>query len=87
LVMFALSRRESLRARFGLLTGLFLCGYAVARIVGEYFREPDAFLGFLTFGTTMGQILSLPMFVAGVWLIVRARPHPTVIAKAVEQSR
>ncbi|MEA2787980.1 MAG: phosphatidylglycerol---prolipoprotein diacylglyceryl transferase [Acetobacteraceae bacterium] len=86
-VMFALSRRESLRARFGLLTGLFLCGYAVARIVGEYFREPDAFLGFLTFGTTMGQILSLPMFVAGVWLIVRARPHPTVIAKAVEQSR
>jgi prolipoprotein diacylglyceryltransferase len=35
----------------------------------------------------MGQILSLPMFVAGVWLIVRARPHPTVIAKAVEQSR
>jgi phosphatidylglycerol---prolipoprotein diacylglyceryl transferase len=73
-VMFVLSRREGLRARFGLLTGLFLCGYAVARIVGEYFREPDAFLGFLAFGTTMGQILSVPMLLAGVWLIVRAQP-------------
>jgi phosphatidylglycerol---prolipoprotein diacylglyceryl transferase len=73
-VMLVLSRRERLRARFGLLTGVFLCGYAVARIVGEYFREPDAFLGFLAFGTTMGQILSVPMLIAGIWLIARARP-------------
>jgi phosphatidylglycerol---prolipoprotein diacylglyceryl transferase len=86
-VMFVLSRREALRARFGLLTGLFLCGYAVARITGEYFREPDAFLGFLTFGTTMGQLLSVPMFLAGAWLIARARPHAIVIANVVEQSR
>ena len=73
-VMLVLSRREGLRERFGLLTGVFLCGYAIARIIGEYFREPDAFLGFLAFGTTMGQILSVPMLVAGVWLIARARP-------------
>jgi phosphatidylglycerol:prolipoprotein diacylglycerol transferase len=73
-VMFVLSRREALRVRYGLLTGVFLCGYAVARIVGEYFREPDAFLGFLAFGATMGQILSVPMLLAGVWLIVRAQP-------------
>jgi phosphatidylglycerol---prolipoprotein diacylglyceryl transferase len=86
-VMFVLSRREALRARFGLLTGLFLCGYAVARITGEYFREPDAFLGFLTFGTTMGQLLSIPMFLAGAWLIARARAHAIVIANVVEQSR
>ena len=46
-VMFALSRRESLRARFGWLTGAFLVGYAIARITGEFFREPDVFLGFL----------------------------------------
>ena len=46
-VMFTLSRRETFRARFGLLTGVFLCGYGIARIIGEYFREPDAFLGFL----------------------------------------
>ncbi|WP_428492665.1 prolipoprotein diacylglyceryl transferase [Rhodopila sp.] len=73
-VMFVLSRREGLRERFGALTGIFLVGYAIARIIGEYFREPDAFLGFLAFGTTMGQILSVPMAVVGVWLIVRARP-------------
>jgi phosphatidylglycerol:prolipoprotein diacylglycerol transferase len=73
-VMFVLSRREGLRTRFGLLTGIFLCGYAIARITGEYFREPDAFLGFLAFGATMGQILSIPMFLAGLWLAVRARP-------------
>src|SRR5271157_4364462 len=73
-LMFVLSRRESVRARFGTLAGVFLCGYAVARIIGECFREPDAFLGFLAFGTTMGQILSIPMLLAGVWLIVRAHP-------------
>lgn len=72
-VMFALSRREALRARFGFLTGAFLCGYGLARITGECFREPDAFLGFLPFGTTMGQILSIPMILAGIWLILRAR--------------
>jgi phosphatidylglycerol:prolipoprotein diacylglycerol transferase len=73
-VMFALSRRESLRARFGLLTGAFLMGYGAARITGEFFREPDAFLGFLPFGTTMGQVLSIPMLIGGAWLIWRARP-------------
>jgi phosphatidylglycerol---prolipoprotein diacylglyceryl transferase len=73
-VMFVLSRRQSLRARFGTLTGVFLSGYAIARIIGEFFREPDAFLGFLAFGTTMGQILSIPMLLAGLWLIIRARP-------------
>jgi len=72
-VMFLLSRRESLRARFGALTGIFLAGYAIARIIGEFFREPDAFLGFLAFGATMGQILSLPMLAIGLWLILRAR--------------
>ena len=72
-VMFTLSRREALRARAGLLTGVFLVGYGVARIIGECFREPDAFLGFLAFGATMGQVLSIPMLLAGAWLIARAR--------------
>jgi phosphatidylglycerol---prolipoprotein diacylglyceryl transferase len=64
LIMFLLSRRESIRSRFGTLTGIFLIGYAVARIIGELFREPDEFLGFLSFGTTMGQLLSIPMLAA-----------------------
>lgn len=76
IVMAILSRRESIRARFGLLTGIFLCGYGIARIIAEFFREPDAFLGFLQFGATMGQVLSLPMILAGIWLILRAKPRP-----------
>jgi len=72
-VMFALSRREAVRARAGLLTGVFLVGYGLARITAEFFREPDAFLGFLPFGATMGQVLCIPMLIAGGWLIARAR--------------
>jgi phosphatidylglycerol:prolipoprotein diacylglycerol transferase len=73
-VMALFARKESLRARFGCLTGIFLCGYGIARIIGEFFREPDSFLGFLAFGATMGQILSVPMIIAGIILIWRAKP-------------
>jgi phosphatidylglycerol:prolipoprotein diacylglycerol transferase len=73
-VMALLARREALRQRFGLLTGVFLLGYGLARITGEFFRQPDAFLGFLYAGATMGQLLSVPMVLAGIWLILRARP-------------
>jgi phosphatidylglycerol---prolipoprotein diacylglyceryl transferase len=73
LVMFALSRREDLRARFGWLTGAFLVGYGLARIIGEFFRQPDVFLGYLLAGATMGQLLSIPMVLAGAWLILRTR--------------
>lgn len=73
IVMFVLARRDALRARAGLLTGCFLVGYGIARVTGEFFREPDAFLGFLPFGTTMGQVLCIPMLIAGIWLILRAR--------------
>ncbi|BBK44758.1 prolipoprotein diacylglyceryl transferase [Allostella vacuolata] len=61
------------RSRPGTLAGAFLISYGCARIVGELFREPDAHLGFLLFGTTMGQLLSLPMVLIGGWLILRAR--------------
>jgi len=74
LLMLYLSRSEAIRARFGVLTGVFLAGYAVARIIGEHFRQPDAFLGFLFAGITMGQLLSVPMLLIGLWLIWRAKP-------------
>ncbi len=73
-VMLLLARRAGLRARFGFLTGAFLAGYAVARIVGELFREPDYFMGYLAGGITMGQLLSLPMLLAGLVLMRRAAP-------------
>ena len=75
LVLSLLARREAVRERFGVLTGVFLVGYAIARSIGELFRQPDAFLGYLFEGATMGQLLSIPMAVAGLWLIARARPR------------
>jgi phosphatidylglycerol:prolipoprotein diacylglycerol transferase len=63
----------------GLIAGTFGIGYALARIGCEFFREPDAQLGFL-FGTnalTMGMLLSLPVMAVGLWLVMRARAaHP-----------
>jgi phosphatidylglycerol---prolipoprotein diacylglyceryl transferase len=78
-VLFALLqwavRQERLRARRGFIVGLFLLGYGVARIAGEFFREPDAHLGFLLGVVTMGQVLSVPMVLAGIWLMRRATPR------------
>lgn len=69
-MMLMLSRRD--RAG-GELTGWLLALYGAFRIFAEFFREPDAQIGFLFGGITMGQLLSVPMVAAGVWLIVRAR--------------
>ena len=76
LVVWAFSRNTALRTRFGTLTGIFLIGYGIARIIGEFFREPDAFLGYLWSGATMGQLLSFPMILAGAGLIAFARSRP-----------
>lgn len=57
----------------GAVGGLFLAGYAVFRWIAEFFREPDAHIGFVAFDwLTMGQLLSLPMFVAGIALLAWA---------------
>jgi len=65
----------------GSVAGLFLLGYGIFRIIVEFAREPDAHLGFLTLGLTMGQILSLPMVISGIALIVYG-----YMAKPVEKA-
>jgi phosphatidylglycerol---prolipoprotein diacylglyceryl transferase len=55
----------------GQVSGLFLIGYGVFRFIAEFFREPDAFLGLLAFGLSMGQWLCVPMVAVGVWLFMR----------------
>lgn len=68
--------RKGARHSLGMLSGLFLCGYSLARIIIEYFREPDVQLGFIFADSiTMGQILSVPMFFLGLFLIYRSRFH------------
>jgi phosphatidylglycerol:prolipoprotein diacylglycerol transferase len=73
LLLITLCAIPRLRARTGFLSGAFLAGYGVARLAGEIFREPDAHLGFLVGGATLGQLLSVPMVLAGAWLMWRPR--------------
>jgi phosphatidylglycerol:prolipoprotein diacylglycerol transferase len=56
----------------GLTGGAFVALYGTARIVVEFFREPDAQLGFLAGGLTMGMLLSLPMVLVGAAAILLA---------------
>lgn len=55
--------------RIGQVSGLFLLGYGLCRFLVEFAREPDAFLGLLGLGLSMGQWLSLPMIILGVYLM------------------
>ncbi|MBC7138544.1 MAG: prolipoprotein diacylglyceryl transferase [Defluviimonas sp.] len=86
-VLLAAARAGAL-SRPGRVTGLFLAGYGAARFFVEFFRQADA--QFITpdnpmgnvmqwggAGLSMGQLLSLPMIAAGLWLVLRARrPAP-----------
>lgn len=68
----------------GAVSGFFLVGYGAFRFVAEYAREPDNFLGFLAGGLTMGQWLSLPMFVGGLLMMFMAyrragKAQPTIL--------
>ena len=76
LVILALMVRAGALKRPGLIVGSFACLYAVARSTCEFFREPDAQLGFLWGGATMGQLLSIPLFIAGLCFIAYALKHP-----------
>jgi phosphatidylglycerol:prolipoprotein diacylglycerol transferase len=70
LLLFALLWWYSQKPRAqGQVAAAFVFGYGVFRFIAEYFREPDAFLGLLALGMSMGQWLCVPMIVvgAGVW--------------------
>ncbi len=74
LALALLARKQAWRARPGFLSGAFLLGYGLARFGAEFFREPDPQLGFLLAGSTMGQVLCVPMMGAGLWLMRQRRP-------------
>jgi phosphatidylglycerol:prolipoprotein diacylglycerol transferase len=68
----------------GAIAGLFFAGYGAARFAVEFFRQPDAqfvspdnplglYLHMGGWGLTAGQLLSLPMVVAGLWFLIRAK--------------
>lgn len=75
-VLLLLALRTRLLEQKGRLAGLFLIGYSLARTAAEQFREPDSFIGFLPGGVTMGQVLSSPMLIAGMYLVLRRVVRP-----------
>ena len=73
IVLFMLSKKESIRNRPGILMGVFFLGYALARSFVELFRQPDAHIGLLAAGLTMGQWLSVPMIIGGLYFIMTSK--------------
>jgi phosphatidylglycerol---prolipoprotein diacylglyceryl transferase len=80
-VMLWLFFRTDARKRPGMLVGSFILGYGLCRVVAELWRQPDANLTALaeTTGLSMGQWLSVPMILGGIFLIWRARNRPMVV--------
>jgi phosphatidylglycerol:prolipoprotein diacylglycerol transferase len=72
-LLWYMRKRHDALSRPGEIGGWFCLGYGVARIVGEFFREPDAHLGYLLGPITMGMVLSLPLVLIGGFFIWRAR--------------
>ena len=65
-----------LLSKAGYVTGLFLLGYGVCRAALENVRQPDYGMPDFPLGLTMGMMLSVPMMLAGAWLIWRAWSRP-----------
>ncbi|HET6538773.1 MAG TPA: prolipoprotein diacylglyceryl transferase [Sphingopyxis sp.] len=73
LVLAFLFWRTQARYKPGLLVGTASLIYGLSRFAVEFVREPDAQLGTLSWGLTMGQTLTLPMIIIGLWLILTAK--------------
>ncbi len=73
LVLRLLTHRFKLLQRPGTVMGIFIMGYGLSRVIVEFFREPDAQVGYL-YGDwlTMGMVLSVPMILAGALLAWKA---------------
>jgi phosphatidylglycerol:prolipoprotein diacylglycerol transferase len=82
-ILWLVWRRDALK-KPGIIMGTFFAGYGIGRFLVEFARQPDA--QFITlenplglvlqtggYGFTMGQLLSIPMILIGIWFIIRAR--------------
>lgn len=79
-------RYKWIRIRSGFVSALFIVLYGVFRIAMEQFREPDEHMGFYFNYFTMGQILSLPLIVAGIWVMIRLSTKSVINKKVSDQA-
>ena len=54
--------------KLGFNSGTYVFGYGIVRFFIEYFREPDAHLGFILFDLSMGQLLCIAMMLSGIYI-------------------
>ena len=62
-------KKEFVRENHGIISSMFLIIYASSRIYMETFREPDAQIGFIWNFITMGQLLSMPFLILGIFIL------------------
>lgn len=67
-LFFVLWGIRRIKAPTGAMLAFYLVGYGTVRFFIEFFREPDAHIGFIVMSLSMGQLLCLGMIAAGVWL-------------------
>ncbi|WP_108818108.1 prolipoprotein diacylglyceryl transferase [Pseudovibrio sp. Alg231-02] len=82
LVLRLLSHRFKLLQKPGVLAGSFAIGYGLARTFVEFYRVPDAHIGYLAGFFTMGMLLSLPMVLIGIAVVIWALKRNTEIKEA-----
>lgn len=84
LILFLLLWVYSSRPRkLGAVSGVFMVGYGLFRFIVEFAREPDSHLGFLLLDwMTMGQILCVPMVIAGVIIFLWSKSNPQPVKTA-----
>lgn len=71
-ILFYLAKFTKIRKYNGALSGIFLIGYAISRFIVEFFREPDIQIGYILNVFTMGQLLTIPVFVFGGYLVYKS---------------
>lgn len=74
-IWFAIHRLGVLK-KSGIAAGMFGIGYGLSRFIVEFAREPDAHVGYIGGWATLGMIYSLPLIVAGFWLVSYAKRAP-----------
>jgi phosphatidylglycerol:prolipoprotein diacylglycerol transferase len=76
LILLLVAMQRGALTRPGMIGGLFVGCYGLARIASEFFREPDAHIGYFAGGLTMGILLSLPMVLVGFGAVIYAMRRP-----------
>ena len=82
-----LSHKTNILRHPGGLVGVFIMGYGLARIIVEFFREPDQHIGYLAGFITMGMVLSLPMVIIGGLILRWALDKPAIKAKSTIKNK